>query len=140
MSDQRRIVEYPTESIVVVRMDPNKITLPVDAVSEMTKDFVLINNIIALLKDDMRQEIETDDEGNRRTRSILNPSMIHWMRLKRDLINDLWKMAGGEVQQQIMKEKAAIVGKILFQEMKKMSKEELEELKGKWRSETVLKD
>jgi len=115
---KRKIIPVLTNETALVRIKPEDVTLAIEAASEMKRDFVFINNMIFLMGQDTRQEITEDEDGNKITRTIINPHIIEWVRLKNKYGNDLWKMTGGEAITEAQKEKVKIFSKILYDRYK----------------------
>lgn len=117
-SKKRQIIPMLMNEVALVQIHPEDVTLAIEAASEMKKDFVFINNMVFLMAQDTRQEITEDEDGNFITRTIHNPHMLEWFRLKRQYTLDLWKMTGGEAITEAQKEKVRLFGKILYDRYK----------------------
>lgn len=115
---KRQIIPIVMNEVALVQIHPEDVTLAIEAASEMKKDFVFINNMVFLMAQDTRQEITKDEDGNIITRTIHNPHMLEWFRLKRQYALDLWKMTGGEAVTEAQKEKVRLFGKILYDRYK----------------------
>jgi len=117
-SKRRQIIPVLTNEIALARIEPENVTLAIEATSEMKRDFVFINNMIVLMGQDTRQEITEEEDGTKIVRTIQNPHMLEWFRLKRQYALDIWKMTGGEAITEAQKEKVKIFGKLLYDRYK----------------------
>lgn len=100
---------------VLVKINPEKSNLPVDTSSEWTKGFILINTLIKELTDSRYLEEFEDSSGNVRERVMLHPQLLGYLQERRKLIDQIFKISGGEFANEVKKEKAKKLAGYLFE-------------------------
>lgn len=121
-SNQQAIEEFDTT--VLVRIAPKDATLPIHTAAEWNKGFSLINVLIKELADHRYIDEFEDSSGNRRTRPMLHPQLLAYIAERRKMIDQIFKVSGGEAVNELKKETAKKVADYLFQiQMDKESKE-----------------
>lgn len=125
-SEERAIEEFDTT--VLVRINPKKSTLPIDTGAEWTKGFTLLNTLIKKLADHIYLEEFEDATGITRKRAMLHPQLLGYIQERRKQIDQIFKIMGGEVANEVKKENAKNLAKFLFQmqmdDIKKQYKKE----------------
>lgn len=112
-SEESAIEEFDTT--VLVRINPKESTLPIDTAAEWTKGFSLINTLIKELADHRYIEEFEDSSGVKRTRPMLHPQLLGYMQERRHMIDQIFKVMGGEVANEFKKEGAKKLADFLFQ-------------------------
>lgn len=100
---------------VLVRIDPEHSTLPVDTAAEMLKGISLVNELIGELARERYVEEFEDENGNTQKRTRLNPMIISLLREKRMLMDQAWKISGGEAVNEAKKEMSKSFARHLFE-------------------------
>lgn len=103
------------DTTVLVRINPKKSTLPIDTSAEWNKGFILINVLIKELTDHRYIEEFIDGGGHKRTRPMLHPQLLGYMQERRHMIDQIFKIMGGEVANEFKKESAKKLAGFLFQ-------------------------
>jgi hypothetical protein len=57
---------------------------------------MLVNTIIAKIGDNEWDEIIIDENGNERKRKHIDPQLLPWVQERRRVIEQFWKVSGGE--------------------------------------------
>lgn len=119
----------------LVKKDDAPITTIVDdVVSELAENLFLINDVIETLAKDTR--VIKDEIGDRIVRDThIHPQLLSWVKEKRMLATDMWKIAGGELQHEKEKEKIKIQGKMILETLGTMSPDELEKKREEWKEQ-----
>ena len=103
------------DTTVLVRINPRESTLPIDTSAEWTKGFTLINVLIKELADNRYIEEFLDNDGQKRTRPMMHPQLLGYMQERRHMIDQIFKIMGGEVANEFKKESAKKLAGFLFQ-------------------------
>lgn len=101
-------------STEIVNIQQKSSTLPIDTMCEWTKGFEMINKIIALLYDSTYEEDFEDKSGVRRTRPKLHPELISFLKERRALMDQYWKISGGEAINEAKKEVSKNLAAAIF--------------------------
>jgi len=108
-------------------------TLAFDVAQEMKKGYDIVNDVIEKLLKDTRVEELKDEEGTVvGQKTHVNPQLLAWIREARLTKNDIWKLAGGEVQQDAEKIALETKAKIIL-EIAKVKPEKFEEALENWK-------
>ena len=95
MSEENNAIdEFKYTSLVEIK--PGKSNLMIDTAKEWQKGFVLVNSIVARLGEDIWDEQFEDDNGNTHTRTHINQQLLPWVQERRRLMEQFWKISGGE--------------------------------------------
>lgn len=94
----------PFDHTVLIKLKPGNSTLPIDTSAEWTKGYMMLNKMIAMLYEDVHKEEYINDNGERHQRTIINPQLIDLLKERRRTIEQIWKIAGGEVMNEAKKE------------------------------------
>lgn len=103
------------ETTALVRINPKEATLPIDTSAEWTKGFMLINQLIKELADIRYTESYIDETGEKRSRMVLHPQLLGYIQERRHMIDQIWKVSGGEVVNEGRKEAIKNMARILFE-------------------------
>ena len=114
VSPKGNIINYnPTH---IVEIEVGDLSAPVAAGVEMSKLFLVSNNILTDLKQDIRRDEETK-------RLILPPDLLPWMKEARMLLEHISKMTTG-IQEKAALKQMDIAGKMFTEYMKSLPPEE----------------
>ena len=80
----------------LVKIEPGKANLAIHTGKEWQKGFALVNNIIAKIGSDEWVEEWTDEEGQTHTKHHIHPQLLPWIQERRRVIDQYWKISGGE--------------------------------------------
>ncbi len=112
-SDKNAIEKFDTT--VLVRINPHESTLPVDTSAEWSKGFGLINQLVKELTD-LRYVEEFEDAGGKmRKRAMLHPQLLGYIQERRKMIDQIFKLSGGELVNEINKAGAKKLANFLFE-------------------------
>ncbi len=112
-TEEDAIEEFDTT--VLVRINPKESTLPIDTAAEWTKGFSLINTLIKELADHRYTEEFFDEGGKKRSRVMMHPQLLGYMQERRHMIDQIFKLMGGEVANEFKKEGAKKLADFIFQ-------------------------
>lgn len=84
------------EETVVMKLTSDKATLPVETSSELTKGYALLNKLLYEVLQDKHIEHYTDEHGESRRRTHYHPWTLELLKERRRVIDQIWKMQGGE--------------------------------------------
>lgn len=131
MEQKTSTEEKQEEDSLVVYEEPT--TLAFDVATEMKKGYDIVTDVIVKLLEDTRIEEVVDRDGKViGQRTHLHPQLLAWMREARLTENDIWKLAGGDIQQDA--ERIALETKAkLILEMAKQKPEKFEEALENWK-------
>ena len=112
-SDKNAIEKFDTT--VLVRINPHESTLPVDTSAEWSKGFGLINQLVKELTDLRYVEEFEDTGGKMRKRAMLHPQLLGYIQERRKMIDQIFKLSGGELVNEINKAGAKKLANFLFE-------------------------
>ena len=121
-SEDSAIMEFDTT--MLVRINPRESSLPIDTAAEWKKGFGLINILIKELSDHRYIEEFEDDRGIKREKAMLHPQLLAYIGERRKMIDQIFKLSGGEIANEIKKESAKKLANFLFQMQMDEIKEE----------------
>ena len=131
MEQKTSIVEKEEKEPLVLYEEES--TLAFDVGQEMKKGYDIVEDVIEKLLKDTRIEELVDSEGKViGQRTHINPQLLPWMREARLTQNDMWKLLGGEVQQEAEKKALETKAKLIL-EMAKQKPEKFEEAFENWK-------
>lgn len=108
-------------------------TLSVDVAGEMSKGYNDIKEIIELLKKDTRVEDLLDEDDQKiGQRTHIHPQLLKWHQEARHTMETVWKLGGGDLTQEVEKEKIKLKAKLIM-EILTRSKGERKEMIEKWK-------
>lgn len=99
---------------IVVRINPDESTLPIDTASEVTKGYALLNQLLYEVLDDKYVEEYIDEHGEERQRTHFHPWTLELLKERRRVLDQVWKMSGGEAMNEVKKEKAKQLIDLIF--------------------------
>lgn len=102
------------ENTDLMDIDPSKSTLALDTMKEWTKGFVLVNEIILKLNENTYEEDFLDNNGNTRTKVKIHPMLLSFMKERRVLMDQYWKISGGEAVNEVKKEVSKQLASTIF--------------------------
>jgi len=113
----------------LMNIDPAKSNLAIDTMSEWTKGFVLVNEIISELNKSTYSEEFEDSTGKLRKRPRVHALLLPFMKERRVLMDQYWKISGGEAVNEAKKEISKQLATTIFNF--KQSKEANEKFRDK---------
>lgn len=102
------------ETTELMNINPKESTLPIDTVAEWTKGFSLVNEIIHLLSEDTYLEEFEDSSGEVHTRHRINPMLLPFLKERRALMDQFYKVSGGEAVNEAKKEVSKSLANAIF--------------------------
>jgi hypothetical protein len=131
MEQKTPIVEK--EEIEPLVLYDESMSLAFDVAQEMKKGYDIVDDVIVKLLKDTRIEDIVDKEGKIiGQRTHIHPQLLAWMREARLTEIDIWKIAGGEVQQEAEKKALETKAKLILA-MAKQKPEQFEEALENWK-------
>ena len=90
-------------------------TLLDDVAEEINKKYSVVRGVIDRLMDDVWTEEIYDEDGTLvATKTHIHPQFLKWLREARMFCNDIWKISGGEVQQEGEKKVLELQAKLIM--------------------------
>ena len=121
-----------SDAVILYDEEP---TLAFDVAQEMGKGYDIIKDVVEKLIKDTRVEELRDDDGSKvGQRTHVNPQLLPWVREARLLQNDIWKLTGGELQQEAEKKILETKAQIIL-EIMKQKPETYEEALENWKTQ-----
>jgi len=111
-AEQDAIQEFDVTALV--RITPGKATLPIDTSAEWFKGFNLINQLIKELAQERYYEVFTDETGEERRQMKLHPQLLSYVAERRKMIDQIFKISGGEAVNELKKESAKKMADYIF--------------------------
>lgn len=111
-AEQNAIEKFDITALV--KIVPGQANLPVDTSIEWTKGFQLVNQLIKELAQDRYSEEWTDETGAERKRRVLHPQLLGYMQERRKMIDQIFKISGGEALNEMKKETARKMADYIF--------------------------
>ena len=111
-AEQNAIEKFDITTLV--RIVPGKTTLPIDTSMEWNKGFKLVNLLIKELAEERYSEEWTDETGAERRRRVLHPQLLGYMQERRKMIDQIFKISGGEAMNEMKKETARKMADYIF--------------------------
>lgn len=101
-----------------------KHSLAFDVASEMRKGHDFVVDIIDKLHKDFHVEEIYDDDGNKiGQKTHIHPQLLNWVKEERLYTQDMWKMGGGELEQEAEKMRLDLEAKMILKMVGKNRKE-----------------
>ena len=114
MSEKNSLTKCEEKFDIVKQEEENNLLN--DVAIEMKKKYDLVNEIIEKLYNDTRTDDVVDvDDNPIGQRTQLHPQLLSWIREARLFQNDLWKLTGGEIQQEGQKKSIEVMAKIVLE-------------------------
>jgi len=108
-------------------------TLSVDVASEMGKGYNDIKEIIELLKKDTRVEDLLDENDQKiGQRTHIHHQLLKWHQEARHTMEAVWKLGGGDLTQEVEKQKIKLKARLIMEILMK-SEGERGEMMEKWK-------
>ena len=115
MTDSEKYELVPMEHTFVLDVGDGNATLPLDTAKELTKGLAHINDLLGVsIKEKYTEEIE-DQSGRKHFRTKFHPLMMKLFDEQRKRVDQIHKILGGALQQDIAKEAAKITAKLIFE-------------------------
>lgn len=115
MSEEEEFNIEDFETTALIRIKPSEAKLPIDTATEWTKGFMLINKLIKELADVRYTEEFIDGSGKKRQRMMLHPQLLGYLQERRKMIDQIWKISGGELVKEGQKEMIKNFAKFIFE-------------------------
>lgn len=99
----------------LVQINPEQSTLPIDVASTWTQGFLYINKILEMVDKDTFTEKFLDETGEERRRTHIHPLLLPIIQERRRLIDQVWKISGGEIMNEAKKSIVKSFAKQIFE-------------------------
>lgn len=133
MSELKALTKIEETLEIVTKSEGN--TIINDVAVELNEKYNLVDEIIGKLLGDTRQiPVKDEDEIVIGQRTQLHPQLLSWMKEARLFQIDLWKIRGGEIEQEGQKKQIEVAAKILLEGLSQnpeFIKEKFEEWKNR---------
>ena len=111
----------------LVQVNPEQSTLPIDVASTWTQGFIYIHKILEMLDKDTFIERWNDETGKARRRTHMHPLLLPLMQELRRMIEQVWKISGGEIMNEVKKSVVKNFAKQIYESQLSKYKEEYKE-------------
>lgn len=117
-----------------------KPSLAFDVATEIRRGYDLVLDIIEKLDKDFSVEELKDDDGNViGQRTHVHPQLLSWIKESRLYTQDMWKMGGGELEQEAEKLRLDLEAKIILKTVGKKRDEVIDALE-EWKKDRSFKE
>ena len=99
----------------LVQINPGQSTLPIDVASTWTQGFLYINKILEMIDKDTFVETFLDETGKDRRQTHIHPLLLPMMQERRRMIEQVWKISGGEIMNEAKKTIVKSFAKQIFE-------------------------
>jgi hypothetical protein len=107
----------------LVQINPEQSTLPIDVASTWTQGFLYINKILEMIDKDTFVETYLDETGEARRRTSIHPLLLPMLQERRRMIEQVWKISGGEIMNEAKKSVVKGFAKQLYESQLSKQKE-----------------
>lgn len=115
MPNKKKQELVPLNQTFLVEIQPEEVTLPIDTAAELTKDILWINELLnEVVNERYVTEVE-DSKGNYHPVTKFHPLTMKLFEEKRKRVDQIWKILGGETQNEIKKEIGKFTAKAIFE-------------------------
>lgn len=111
----------------LVQINPEQSTLPIDVASTWTQGFLYINKILEMVDKDTFVEDYLDEAGNTRRQTHIHPLLLPMLQERRRMIEQVWKISGGEIMNEAKKSVVKSFAKQIFESQLSKQKEKYKE-------------
>ena len=108
----------------LVQINPGQSTLPIDVASTWTQGFLYINKILEMIDKDTFVETFLDETGKDRRQTHIHPLLLPMMQERRRMIEQVWKISGGEIMNEAKKTIVKSFAKQIFESQLSNQKEQ----------------
>lgn len=118
MPETKKHEIVPMEHTYVLDVDDEQSTLPIDTAAELTKGLMVVNDLLGkIIKESYIEEVE-DRQGKKHIRTNFHPLMTKMLDEQRKRVDQIHRVLGGQLLQDIGKETAKITAKMIFEASK----------------------
>lgn len=111
----------------LVQINPDQSTLPIDVASTWTQGFLYINKILEMVDKDTFVESFLDETGKARRRTHIHPLLLPMLQERRRMIEQVWKISGGEIMNEAKKSVVKSFAKQIFESQLSKQKQRYKE-------------
>lgn len=111
----------------LVQINPEQSTLPIDVASTWTQGFLYINKILEMIDKDTFVETFLDETGKDRRQTHIHPLLLPMLQERRRMIEQVWKISGGEIMNEAKKTIVKSFAKQIFESQLSKQKEKYKE-------------
>lgn len=117
-----------------------KPSLSLDVAVEMRKTYGIVEDILEKLQKDTMIEDVIDDDGKKLgQKTHIHPQLLSWVKEARLFTQDMWKIGGGELEQEAQKMKLDLEAKLILKMVGK-NRDEIEEAMEEWKKTRSFKE
>ncbi len=99
----------------LVQINPEQSTLPIDVASTWTQGFLYINKILEMVDKDTFVETFLSETGRERQQTHIHPLLLPMLQERRRMIEQVWKISGGEIMNEAKKTIVKSFAKQIFE-------------------------
>lgn len=111
----------------LVQVNPEQSTLPIDVAATWTQGFLYVNKILEMVDKDSFVDNYIDETGKDRRQTHLHPLLLPLLQERRRMIEQVWKISGGEVMNEVKKSVVKNFAKQLFESQLSKNKQKYQE-------------
>lgn len=117
-----------------------KPSITFDVAVEMRKMYSIVEDILAKLqKDTIIEDLEDDDGKTIGQRTHIHPQLLSWVKEGRLFTQDMWKMGGGELEQEAEKMRLDLEAKMILKMVGK-NRQEIKDAMEEWKKSRSFKE
>ena len=123
MTTETECEELDMGKTFLVQINPEQSTLPIDVAATWTQGFMYIHKILEQIDKDTFVEVYLDEAGRDRRRTHVHPLLLPMMQERRRMIEQVWKISGGELMNEVKKSVVKNFAKQLYESQLSKEKE-----------------
>lgn len=127
MESEKDGEEFDMSKTFLVQIKPEQSNLPIDVASTWTQGFLYINKILEKIDKDTHIEDYVDNTGIVRRKTVIHPLLLPMLQERRKLLDQVWKISGGELMNEARKTVVKNFAKQLFEAQISKEKQEYEQ-------------
>jgi len=127
MTSEIESTELDMTKTFLVRVNPEQSTLPIDVAATWTQGFLYIHKILDMIDKDTYVEHFIDDNDIERRRTHIHPLLLPLLQERRKMIEQVWKISGGEIMNEAKKSVVKNFAKQLYESQLSKHKKDYED-------------
>ena len=127
MTSEKDCEELDMGKTFLVQINPEQSTLPIDVAATWTQGFLYIHKILDMIDKDTYVETYLDETGATRRQTHVHPLLLPLLQERRRMIEQVWKISGGEIMNEAKKSVVKSFAKQLYESQLSKSKDKYEQ-------------
>jgi len=118
MAEKNKLELVPLRETSVVKINPEDTTILIDTTSELNKGYHWLNVLLdEVIGERYKEEVE-DNSGNSHTVTKYHPLMMSLIQERRKTLDQIYKLSGNEMRDEVKKEIGKLSAKAIFEASK----------------------